>query len=147
MAKTSKNLVERFGSLYWPIYITMLSATVIATFYSSIVMAEQHSHHMATSSSPTCSSTGASVKVTLSDAGFSSKSITTHHCDVLEVRNTSSKTADLALGHHDHHLAYPGFIESRLAPDSKESITLYESGEFTMHDHFNDDHETTLTIK
>ena len=71
-------------------------------------------------------------------------------CDKLTVTNKDDKLRRIAFGVHDQHIAYNGVIEKILRKDQSFTIVLNEPGEFTFHDHLQEEppnvHRSKLTL-
>lgn len=67
-------------------------------------------------------------------------------CDKLAVTNKDDKLRRISFGVHNQHTAYNGVIEKILRKDQNFSVVLNESGEFTFHDHLQEETSATFIV-
>ncbi len=60
-------------------------------------------------------------------------------CDKLTVTNNDDRLRRIAFGVHDKHTAYNGVVEKILRKDQSFSVVLNEPGEYTFHDHLQEE--------
>lgn len=95
-----------------------------------------------------CPSNGHIIKLAYIGNSLAPAKLTTTRCSVLRITNTDTKPHQTAMGAHDHHTHYPGLDDDTpLVPGSSIDLLLVRSGTYRIHDHFDDDTHTTITIK
>jgi hypothetical protein len=90
--------------------------------------------------------TGTLHQVTISQAKLSQAHTTAQLCDRLEITNQDSKSRLVAFGKHEHHVTYDGVEERLLKQGEHLTITLDQVGDFTFHDHFQDEVQGFFTV-
>ncbi len=72
--------------------------------------------------------------------------LTATRCDTLTVTNRDKVERIIAFGNHDHHVAYDGIEEQKLAKGQSLTVTLDRVGSFHFHDHLHDEVEGYFTV-
>lgn len=65
----------------------------------------------------------------------SPSSINANSCDTLTITNQDDKLRNMAFGQHEQHTAYDGVLEEIILQGQSVTVTLNKSGEFSFHDH------------
>lgn len=72
---------------------------------------------------------------------------TAPRCDTLTIKNADSKSRLIGLGEHDRHQAYDGVSQRNLANGESFTLTLYKTGTYNFHDHYQDEVGGSFTVK
>lgn len=72
--------------------------------------------------------------------------VTLNKCDEIVVTNNSNESVELAMGPHDHHMHVDGFEETLLKTGESYSFRISQSGNYTIHDHDNDELKADLAV-
>ncbi len=75
------------------------------------------------------------------------KNINTSLCDTLQIINQDGIVRIIAFGEHEKHIAYDGIKEQAIATQESVSVTLNMPGEFTFHDHNQEDVKGNFTVR
>lgn len=90
---------------------------------------------------------GRSHLITFTSNGASPSSLRLARCDEVVVINSLDRKMITALGPHAHHVTYPGFAETSLAPGETYRFQAALVGTYPLHDHDDDSLVTTLIIE
>jgi plastocyanin len=77
---------------------------------------------------------------------FTQDKVTAKLCDSITITNYDDRSRLIAFGDHDEHKTYNGIEEETLTQNQSFTITLDETGEFTIHDHNQDSVEATFRV-
>lgn len=94
-----------------------------------------------------CKTVGTVHAVTIRNDKPSQAHITAHRCDRLKIINEDSKPREMAFGKHDDHIPYDGITERVLKQKESFSVILDKSGDYLVHDHFDDTVQITFTVR
>jgi plastocyanin len=93
-----------------------------------------------------CKTIGKTHTLTIEDDKFEPAELDLKRCDRIKVVNKDDVARLIALGEHDHHIAYPGFEEQSMGGGDSFTFTADEAGKYLIHDHIHDDVEGLLSI-
>lgn len=94
-----------------------------------------------------CQKVGTEHFVEAKDNRMQPENTDTKLCDKITITNKDDKLRRIAFGVHDEHIAYNGVIEKILRKDQSFTVVLNESGEFTFHDHLQEETSAQFTVK
>lgn len=93
---------------------------------------------------------GAEQDVTVTNTGFSPKSLTIKAGDSVTWTNTSTRTVYVAPDEHPAHQKYAGIWDDdesgNIAPDESYTVTFSQAGTYTYHDHLNSTFTGTIIV-
>lgn len=95
----------------------------------------------------TCRQKGAAHVVTIANSKMTPGTTTASLCDTLTIKNADAINRDVAFGNHDHHVAYDGITERRLAQNESFTVTLNQTGTYHFHDHLHDEVEGYVIVE
>ncbi len=73
--------------------------------------------------------------------------IEAHQCDLLTITNRDDAIRLIAFGKHDSHTPYDGIETKVLSKEQSFTINLSQTGkDFLVHDHKNDEIQSTFTV-
>lgn len=124
--------------------ITLLSHTVLHAL-GGAHHEHQHSHAVTAADCP--AEPAHRYTVTFSSAHVEPALLTTERCDEVVVKNALGEKLIPAIGPHDHHLDYPGFEETMLAPGETYAFRTAKTGTFPLHDHSDATLSATIIVK
>lgn len=162
---------SKLGAYYWPFFAAVLVAVAVITWLVSAAALRSHesrthdthqaqghhsndshghghAHHGEDTLEPDsgCTAPGKTITTNLGSNGFDSPTLQAQLCDVLKIQNTSGRSVKIAIGPHSRHIHYPGYEEQTVSTGATVTITLNTTGEFRIHDHYDDSHFATVTV-
>lgn len=131
---------------YLPAILVVVLAIAGAVF--AVVVSQKDSKTSADSTATSaCLNKGVLHKLTIKDDAFDTTDLVVQRCDQIEVINQDNTARRIALGEHDHHIAYPGFKEASLGRGDSYTFTAFKAGHYHVHDHIHDEVESSIDIK
>lgn len=128
--------------------LSFFYATAAATFLSHGVM---HALPALRGEKPAvtthCEAIGQSIQVSIERDTFVPAAVQANQCDRLEIINRDSRTHQPIFGEHQRHEPYPGFQDRALEPGSRSNSILTQTGQYELHDHYNENNRLFLTIR
>lgn len=123
------------------IAVASISAVAFAVYDTRKTLTSEKSEAAAI-----CKTVGKIHTLNIEDNRFSPSELSLKRCDRIKVVNKDSVARLIALGEHDHHIAYPGFEEQSLGGGDSFTFTADEAGSYLIHDHIHDNVEGTISI-
>ncbi len=123
---------------YIPAIIVAVLGVGVATFAATTTRSS--------STATTCTRLGTIHIMTIKNGMFSPASLTVPRCDRIEVINSDPVARLIALGRHDHHIAYPGFTEQFMGGNDHFTFTATKAESFPIHDHTHDQTIANITV-
>ena len=105
-----------------------------------------HSHESENTGDKTCTGTITSASVLIRAGKFFPDNLTVNRCTYVEIFNYEKGESLPALGEHDDHIHYPGFVETVLAPGKYYVFQATKPGTYLLHDHLHDATKGVITI-
>lgn len=93
-----------------------------------------------------CHEVGAVHHVSISGNAMNPQQTRAARCDTLTVTNNDATLRRIAFGQHDRHQAYDGVTEKILKKGESLTVTLNQTGTFTLHDHLHDEVTGEFTV-
>ena len=94
-----------------------------------------------------CGEPGNLHVVTISDDTFQPDYVSAKRCDQMTIQNTDSQLRKIAFGKHNKHQPYNGITEKLLHKGEGLTITLDQTGSYTLHDHLNEKVKGNFTVE
>lgn len=93
-----------------------------------------------------CHGVGAAHRVSISGNAMRPHQTRAARCDTLTITNNDTALRRIAFGQHDRHQAYDGVTEKVLKKGENLTVTLNQTGTFTLHDHLHDEVTGEFTV-
>lgn len=129
---------------YIPIVLIIIA--VIGAIAFAIYDTRETPKTEAAESTTSCRTVGKTHTIAIEGNKFNPQELELKRCDRIKVVNKDSAARLIALGEHDHHIAYPGFEEQSMGGGDSFTFTADKAGKYLIHDHVHDDVEATLSI-
>jgi hypothetical protein len=143
-------MIRKLQFLIWPAYLVVLFTAAASTL---VVEVSAHAGHNHQQYSPTpvaidvhCSATKQVITMSITDTTFTPNRVTAHLCDKVIFHNATKGPIDVAMGPHEHHLAYPGLSAALIETGADRSLQLVSKGTFPLHEHLKDVATGTLIV-
>lgn len=124
------------------IYIVIYGTFLISTKYISI-----SNTNNTTSVKTECGAGRAKHTVYINNNEVYPKNTNASLCDTLQIINLDNVVRVMAFGEHEKHIVYDGIKEQAIATQESVSVTLNMPGEFTFHDHNQEDVKGNFNVR
>lgn len=140
----SKSLRATKPFLHYGI-IAFFYAIGIATLFSHTILHALGSHEMNSSPRIECTGTAARThQISFTKDSVQPRALEVDRCDDVKVINNTNEKFTVAIGPHNHHINYPGFVETSIQDDKSYTFRASLSGSYMIHDH--DDYELAARL-
>jgi plastocyanin len=129
---------------YIPIILIILA--VVGSIAFAIYDTQKAPKSEASDAPTVCKTTGKTHTLTIEGNKFNPEELDLKRCERIKVVNKDNVARLIALGEHDHHIAYPGFEEQSMGSGDSFTFTADKAGKYLIHDHVHDEVEGVLSI-